>query len=147
MKKLIGVFVVAAALMVLSVTPAQAAAFAPNGGPFCVSLTNFCDRISISTDASSNNFGFWDWTCNNIDWTNVLGQNAAPATTGTRPVAGGVPFNYTANFIWHVGPMTFDLWGTNGSSTFTFQTNQPFTFTTGKCSGSPANGLPRSVGR
>ena len=35
----------------------------------------------------------------------------------------GYPFAFTANFIWHVGPMTFDLWGTDGTGTFTFQTN------------------------
>jgi hypothetical protein len=146
-RKFIGVFVVAAAVMVLSVTPAQAAGaqFAPNGGPWCVLLDNFCDQLSISTDASANNYGWWEWTCGS-EWTNVLGQNAAPATTGTRPVASGVPFAFTANFVWSVGPMLFDLWGTDGFGTFMFQNDQGFSFTPGKCAGAPSDNRPAALG-
>ena len=149
MKKLVGVFVVAAALAVaFSGTPANAAGaqFAPNGGPWCVLFDNFCDQLSLSTDASGNNYGNWEWTCGN-NWTNVLGHNAAPATTGTRPVAYGTPFNYTANFVWSVGPMQFDLWGTNGSGTFAFQLDQGFSFTPGACAGAPINSLPAALGQ
>ena len=151
MKKLVGVFVVAAALAVaFSGTPVNAAGatFAPNGGPWCVILTNFCDTLQISTDASANNYGGWDWVCTgDHTTTSVLGQNAPPATTGTRPVYAGVPFAYTANFIWHVGPMTFDLWGTNGAATFTFQQNQPFSFTPGTCLSGASRSLPSTLGR
>ena len=49
--------------------------------------------------------------------------------------------------IWHVGPMTFDLWGTDGTGTFTFQTNQPFSFSPGKCSGAPINSLSPTIAR
>jgi hypothetical protein len=152
MKKLVGVLVVAAALAVaFSGTPVNAAGatFAPNGGPWCVMFTNFCDSITISTDSSQNNYGGWDWVCTG-DWTtaHVLGQNAAPATTGTRPVYAGVPFQYTANFVWSVGPLTFDLWGTNGTGTFQFQNDQPFTFSLGAClQGVSARSLPTTLSR
>jgi hypothetical protein len=139
MKKLVGVFVVAAALAVaFSGTPVNAAGatFAPNGGPWCITFDNFCDTLQISTDNSGNNYGGWDWTCVGDHVTaSVLGQNAAPATTGTRPVYPGTnqAFVYTANFVWSVGPRTFDLWGTNGASTFQFQNDQGFDFTPGPC--------------
>jgi hypothetical protein len=148
MKKLVGVFVVAAALAVaFNGTPVNAAGatFAPNGGPWCIVLDNFCDQLSISTDANAHNYGWWEWTCGS-QWTNVIGQNAAPATTSTRPVSYGYPFAFTAQFEWHVGPRTFDLWGTDGFGTFPFQLSQGFSFTPGKCAGAPSrSSLPAAL--
>jgi hypothetical protein len=135
------VLVVAAAVAVLSVTPADAGAqFTPNA-TWCLTLNNFCDRLSITTAADGTLTGVWDWVCNGIDWTPVIGHGAAPPTIATRPVYAGVPFPYVTQFLFQVGPMTFDLWGTNGCGAFQFQDNQPFTATPGKCTGAPCGGI------
>ena len=138
--KQLGVLVMAAVLVIGTVSPAHAAGFAPNGGPWCINLTNFCDRINIST-SSGLNYGFWDFTCAD-NWIVVFGGNASPATT-----VGSTATGSAAQFVWHVGPMTFDLYATDGFGVFLIQSNQPFTATPGKCSGSPLNGLEPSLGR
>ena len=114
MRKLAVFSVLALALMATGVTPAHAA------GPFCIHLTNFCDTVSVTT-SGSNNYGTWDWTCDGVDLTSVIGiQSAGLITDGTKPVAGGVPFNYSTNFAFNKATHTFDLWGTDGSSIFPF---------------------------
>jgi hypothetical protein len=124
------------------VTPARAAGFTPSGGPWCILLTNFCDSLSVSTSNDANRFiyGSWDWTCSG-NWIPVLGNVGPPPVT-----VGGQGLPYIVGFVWHVAPMTFDLWATDGTAMFQFQNDQPFTFTPGKCSGAPVNGLAPLLG-
>ncbi|MBZ5722222.1 MAG: hypothetical protein LAO03_17765 [Acidobacteriia bacterium] len=142
MRKLAVLSIVVLALIASGATPALAA------GPFCLHFVNFCDDITTTTDNSGNNGGTWDWTCDDITLTSVLGiQSAGLITSATRPVdANGVPFTYTTNFAFNKKTLTFNLWATDGTTTFPLQLGQPYTLSAGVCSSSDAhNGKKPSI--
>ena len=120
-------------LIASGATPALAA------GPFCVHLTNFCDSLTMTTDSSGNSYGTWDWTCDGVTLASVLGR-ARPGprlvNAGTRPVdASGIPFTYTTNYQFEQGPgLLFNLWVTDGTSSFAFVLDGSYTVTGGACS-------------
>jgi len=139
MKKLVVLTILTLALVASGVTPAAAA-------PRCITLTNFCDRIETDNDASGNVFGVWDWTCDGVNLSSIIGRSPGPdLTMNTRPVAGGAPFNYSTNFAFHKASGLFDLYGTDGSVIFPFQTNQPYSMTNGACgfAGTRVSSKPR----
>lgn len=150
-KLLIGAFVVAAAIA-FSVPTASAGDFRVNAGPWCIDFQpNFCDTLEISTDASGNTWGLWDFVCSGSrsSSTSTIGQ-AQGATIGTRMVypGGGPAFPFSTIFRFNVGAGTTNLWGTDGNSPpFSFQGNIPFNFTVGSCPWGPRpeGGATRSL--
>ena len=142
MRKLAVLSFLVLGLIASGATPAHAA------GPFCIHLTNFCDTLTETTDSVNNTYGTWDWTCDGVDLTSVIGQQSVGLIySATRPVAGGVPFNYSTNFVFHKQNALFDLWGTDGTFKFAFQISQPYSISAGSCFGSgPRTGKP-SLGK
>jgi len=140
MKKLAVFALLTLALVTSGVTSASAT---------CITFTNFCDRIQLHVDGSKNAYGVWDWTCDGVTLTSIIGRVPGPdLSMGTRPVAGGAPFNYSANFVFHKSSQLFDLWGTEGTVIFAFQLDQPWTITPGKCGfgGSRISNKPPMLG-
>lgn len=136
-KLLIGAFVVAAAIA-FSV-PASAGDFRTNAGPWCIDFQPvFCDLLEISTDASGNTYGEWDWVCcgSRTCATVALGQ-AKGATYGTRPVYAGSPASFSANFRFNPANSTTNLWGVFEGAPpnvpFSFQGDISYNFTVGSC--------------
>jgi len=130
-KRLIGVFVVAAAVVAFGVTPVHAS---PTLGPFCLTFPGFCDQVQISTEpATGNTVGLWDWTCDGVNISDAIGRIEGK-TLGTQPDANGVPAGFSALFVFHVPGSTIDLWGTfDGLSTTPFVLGTPFQATAGAC--------------
>jgi hypothetical protein len=127
MKKLVVLAVLTMALVAIGVTPAAAA-------PKCITLTNFCDRIEFNSDSSGNTYGVWDWVCDGINLTSIIGRSPGrDITMNTRPVYAGFPFQYSADFAFHKASGLFDLYGTDGTVIFPFQTNQPYSITNASC--------------
>ena len=137
MKKLAVFSVLVLALMATGVTPAHAA------GPFCIHLTNFCDTLSVQT-SGSNNYGQWDWTCDGVTLTAVIGVNSAGLITDASLPNG---LGYATNFTFNKANHLFDLWGTEGTVIFPFQLSQPFSISNGSCGfAGPKNGKPSIKG-
>jgi hypothetical protein len=141
MRKLAVLSILVLALVATGATPAFAA------GPFCLHFTNFCDDITTSTDGSGNNGGTWDWTCDDVTLTSVIGiQSAGLIQAGTRPVDGsGVPFPYSTNFTFNKATLTFNLWATDGVTVFPLQLGQPYTLTSGVCVSSGVQGKKPTI--
>jgi hypothetical protein len=140
MKKLAVLAVLAMAVVASGVTPASAT---------CLTFTNFCDRIQLHVDGAKNAYGIWDWTCNGVDLTSIIGRVPGPdLSMGTRPVYAGFPFQYSTNFVFHKDSQLFDLYGTEGTVIFAFQLDQPWTITPGKCgfAGSRISNKPPMLG-
>ena len=123
MRKLAVFSVLALALMATGVTPAHAA------GPYCVHLTNFCDTLQITTSAA-NNYGLWDWTCDGVTLTPVIGVSSAGLITDASLPSG---LGYATNFTFNKASHSFDLWATEGNVIFPFQLGQPFSISNGAC--------------
>lgn len=140
MRKLAVLSILVLALVATGAAPAFAA------GPFCLHFTNFCDDITTNT-SSGNNYGTWDWTCDDVTLTSVIGiQSAGLIQVGTRPVDGsGVPFPYSTNFTFNKATLTFNLWATDGTSVFPLQLNQPYTLLAGACVSSNAQGKKPTI--
>ena len=134
MRKLAVLSILALALVA---TPAFAA------GPFCLHFVNFCDDITTNT-SNANNYGTWDWTCDDVTLTSVVGiQSAGLIEVGTRPVdSNGVPFPYSTDFTFNKATLTFNLWATDGTTFFPLQLNQPYTLSAGACVSSGVHGKP-----
>lgn len=118
----------------------------------CIHFTNFCDSISLNTATvggvmGTAGYGGWDWLCTG-NWTDasVLGNATNNARIGTRAYSAVYAYlsPYTFQFTFNLAN-GFDLYGTNGSSLFAFQTNQPFTLSGGACRTPAKNGMPRSA--
>ena len=137
MRKLAVFSVLALALMATGVTPAHAA------GPYCVHLTNFCDTLSIQT-SGANDYGLWDWTCDGVTLTPVIGVASQGLITAASLPNG---LGYATNFNFNKGTHAFDLWATEGTVIFPFQLGQPFSISNGACAFSgPKNGKPSIKG-
>jgi hypothetical protein len=137
MRKLAVFSVLVLALMATGVTPAHAA------GPYCVHLTNFCDTVSIQT-SGTNDYGLWDWTCDGVTLTPVIGVASSGLITAASLPNG---LGYATNFNFNKGTHSFDLWATEGTVIFPFQLGQPFSISAGACAFSgPKNGKPSLKG-
>jgi len=108
---------------------------------YCISLTNFCDQISLT----SNNVGgvqgvllagAWDWEClGDFSSSTIAGTPPAAKTyLATRPVYSGTnyAFAYTAMFSLKKSGSVFDLYGV-GFSVLPFQVDQGWSFSNGAC--------------
>ncbi len=123
--------VVAAALFVPAAT----------AGTTCFHLTNFCDGVQSTTSfvggvQGTEAVGLWDWVClaNGTGTLDSGGKNKF-GTQPLYPYSGGTGSGFNANFTFKTLTHTFDLYGTfDGMTTFAFQTNQPYTTTSGPCS-------------
>jgi len=123
------------ALAVMVVPQSQAASY-------CVSLTNFCDTINL-TSANVGGvqgielYGAWDWECLGDYSTASIAGTAPAAKTylATRPVYSGTPyaFAYTAMFSLKASGKVFDLYGNTATSLFAFQLGQGYNYTSGAC--------------
>ena len=123
-------------------------------GPYCIYLTNFCDRLEVSVSPDEEGeldlvHGLWDWTCAGTP----LAWVAGPLTGCNEPrpepgesarqldavLATFIPeLGYTIFFDFDLVPgpsgFTFELWGFDGfNPPFAFQLEQPFTYQTGPC--------------
>ena len=76
MKKALTICIVVLGLVAFGITNANA------GGPFCLTLDGFCDRIQISWDGAGNTYGSWDINCD--------GGFAAPVMGTIRGTANSV---------------------------------------------------------
>jgi len=119
---------------------------------YCIHLTNFCDTLNLTTlnvggVQGTLVYGAWDWECvGDYTGSSIIGKTGSIVTVATRPVYEGTPyaFAYSADFTLKVAGKTLDLYGTNATSAFAFQTAQPFTFNSGSCAGhANSNGKPR----
>jgi len=130
-------FAICAALVLavmLAVPSAQAATK-------CYHLTNFCDglqatQIHVGGIQANEVVGLWDWLCIGAgSGTLMSGSPNKFGTAPTYPYPSGNAYGFNANFTFkHISGL-FDLYGTfDGSTTFAFQTNQPYTTTNGPCS-------------
>src|SRR6476620_1676178 len=88
MRKLAVFSVLVLALMATGVTPAHAA------GPYCIVLTNFCDTLEVQT-SGVNHYGLWDWTCDGVTLTPVIGVQSAGLITAASLRSG---LGYATNF-------------------------------------------------
>jgi|SRR5215471_3981371 len=113
---------------------------AANAGTICYHLTNFCDGLQSTTIhvggvQGTEEVGLWDWVCL-ANGTGTL-QSGGKGKFGTQPLypySGGTPAGFNANFTFKTLTLTFDLYATtDGSTTFAFQTAQPYTTTAGPC--------------
>jgi len=103
-------------------------------GEKCIRLTNFCDTIAFNTSGSIA-YGNWDWGCiGDYATTSVLGNAKKSPDLATRPVPPFEPYLWccSTEFLFKPGKL-FDLWGTEYDGLYNFQTNQPFTITSGAC--------------
>ena len=124
---------------------------AAQAGTKCYHLTNFCDglqatQIFVGGLQNQEVVGLWDWLClANGSGTLMSGGPNKFGTAPTYPYTSGHAYGFSANFTFKGGIVKqFDLYGTfDGSTTFAFQTNQPFTTTAGACN--PLG--PRNPGR
>jgi len=121
---------------------AAVALFVPaaNAGTTCYHLTNFCDGVQSTTIfvggvQGVEAVGLWDWVCLGAG-TGTL-DSGGKNKFGTQPLypySGGTPAGFNANFTFKPLTHLFDLYGTfDGSTTFAFQTSQPYTTTSGPC--------------
>ncbi|HEY7097370.1 MAG TPA: hypothetical protein VH437_11640 [Terriglobales bacterium] len=137
MRKLAFFSVLVLTLMATGVTPAHAA------GPYCIHLTNFCDTLSVST-SGGNTYGQWDWTCDGVTITDVIGVES-PGLITEASLPNGL--GYATNFNFHKATHLFDLWATGGTFVFPFQLAQPYSITLGNCVfNGPKNGKPSLKG-
>jgi hypothetical protein len=107
----------------------------------CYHLTNFCDGVQSTTIfvggvQGTEAVGLWDWKCLGVG-TGTL-TSGGTGKFGTQPVypySGGSPAGFNANFSFRASTLTFDLYGTtDGLTTFSFVTAQPYTTSKGGCS-------------
>jgi hypothetical protein len=150
--KTFGIFVLLVAVAVMFVPAAQA-----NPTPTkCYHLTNFCDGLQLTTIhvggiQGTEVVGLWDWLClANGSGTLISGSPNKVGTAPTYPYPSGNAYGFSANFTFKPLLALFDLYGTfDGSTTFAFQTNQPFTTTAGPCNplGHRAPGSKSALGR
>ena len=122
----------------------------PANASTCIRFTNFCDSITVNISSDSTVYGMWDWECDGVDATNILGTQH-PFYMGTRPTfSDGTAYTYTFWFLFSgYRPVKgqFNMYGTDGSTEFVQQSNQPFTSHGGACNFSgPGNGKPSLVG-
>src|SRR5258708_4910456 len=133
-----------------------AAMFVPaaQAGTKCYHLTNFCDglqatQIFVGGIQGVEEVGLWDWVCAHNGDGSL--QSGGPNKFGKQPLHpfhGGSPSGFNANFKFNPSLLLFDLYATtDGATTFAFQTNQPYTTTSGPCSPLHANtGLRSATG-
>ncbi len=121
---------------------------AAQAGTKCYHLTNFCDglqatQIFVGGNQGTEEVGLWDWLClANGSGTLQTGGPNKFGTAPTYPYTSGHAYGFSANFTFKSLTHTFDLYGTfDGSTTFAFQTAQPYTTTAGPC-----NPLARQTG-
>jgi hypothetical protein len=123
-------------------TPANAAS--------CIQFTNFCDQITYNSSADGTLYGMWDWQCDGgVSATNILGTQH-PVYMGTRPsFSDGTAYTYTFWFLFkgYRPQQGFNMYGTDGSTEFVQQADQPFTVHPGACNfAGPNNGKPSLAG-
>jgi hypothetical protein len=118
-------------------TPANAAT--------CIQFSNFCDQVTTNLSADGTVYGMWDWTCDGLNVTNILGTQRQ-FRLGTRPAfSDGSAYTYTFWFLF--SQTEFNMYGTDGSVEFLQQSNQPYTHHGGACNfAGPHNGKPSLVG-
>ena len=145
--KLMAVVVMAAGLMAVGVTPADAA------GPFCIHLSHACDQIQISTNAATGNiYGYWDVGCNCQFETMVLGRtltkdkDLSASTFGGLPLNNGRPAIMTVNFVLYHGTNMSDLWLSDGATDYG-PAHRSYTATPGTCTCPHAPGGEPLLGR
>jgi hypothetical protein len=122
----------------------------PANASTCIQFSSFCDKITVNASSDGTVYGMWDWACDGVDATNILGTQH-PFYMGTRPAfSDGTAYTYTFWFLFSgYRPVQgqFNMYGTDGSTEFVQQSNQPFTHTAGSCGfGGPGNGKPSLVG-
>ena len=122
----------------------------------CYHLTNFCDglqatQIHVGGIQGNEVVGLWDWLCLGAGTGTLM--SGSPNKFGTQPLypyAGGNGYGFNANFTFKPPLAAFDLYATfDGTTTFAFQTNQPFTTTAGACNplGPRQPGAKSALGR
>jgi hypothetical protein len=122
----------------------------------CYHLTNFCDGLQVTNihvgGIQANEYvGLWDWLCLGNNTGTLISGGAGPKI-GTQPLypySGGAGYGFNANFTFKNLTKLFDLYATfDGSTTFAFQTNQPYTTTVGPCNplGPRQPGMKSAVG-
>jgi hypothetical protein len=107
----------------------------------CYHLTNFCDGLQVTTThvagiQVNEVSALWDWLCLGAGTGTLVA--GSPNKFGTAPLYpysfGSDIYGFAANFSFKPAAHAFDLYATfDGLTTFAFQTNQPFTTTTGAC--------------
>ncbi len=119
-----------------------AAMFVPaaQAGTKCYVLTNFCDGVQVNQIfvggvQGTEVVGLWDWVCiRGGDGTLISGGPNKFGTQPLYPFHGGTPSGFNANFTFKGLTHTFDLYATtDGTTTFAFQTAQPYTSHSGAC--------------
>ena len=72
----------------------------PANASTCISFTNFCDKITVNASSDGTVYGMWDWACDGVDATNILGTQR-PFYMGTRPAySTGTAYTYTFWFLF-----------------------------------------------
>lgn len=135
MRKLLGICMVVLALCAFGITSANAA------GPWCISLTNYCDKIEVARDANLNLYGIWDSDCDGTFETVVQGSaiNALNNLVGYTAIYG-----VSGQMYFNVPGRTLDYWGYTGTGTPSQYINDtPWSITPGQCPHAAAEaGLP-----
>jgi hypothetical protein len=137
MKRLLGICFMVWALFAFSIPSANAQ------GPWCLTLTGFCDRLQLARDANLNLYGVWDADCDGTFSSVVQGS----AISGLNNVVGFVPsVALSGQFYFNVPGRQFDLWAYGGvDPPAQFQDNQAWTVTPGVCPPVVESGLPSSL--
>jgi len=120
---------------------------------YCISLTNFCDQISLTSNDVGGIQGVllagaWDWEClGDFTTTTIAGTPPAGRTyLATRPVYSGTnyAFAYTTMFSLKKSGSGFDLYGVGSDSILAFQLDQGWSYSSGPCRQRRSN-LPRAL--
>ena len=106
----------------------------------CYHLTYFCDGVQATKNGAEDAF-LWDWICLGAGTGQIgIGPHKKFGTYPLYPFNSGTPGGFAANFVFGAGtfslPATFD-----GVTISNFQTNSPYTTTSGACNPlGPRNG-------
>jgi hypothetical protein len=137
------------AVLVLGIMAFTGAA-TPAHATKCIHLTNFCDSIQVNIDSYGNAYGNWGWLCDGVTLANILGRKGPIhiQNLATRPVfSSGFAYYYTFQFDFNQpGAGYFNMYATDGNTSFPQQLDQPFDTTNGSCSFAANKGKRSSVG-
>ena len=122
-----------------AVTPAHAT---------CIIFTDFCDTVSVKSDAYGNIYGFWDWQCDGgASASQVYGRRTPHMLFVSRPLfSDGSAFYYTGLYLFNNNNSTFSNYFTDGNVSFQYISNSPYATAAGSCTFAGAKG-PSTAGK
>lgn len=129
MKKFVPFSILLLGLMVFvgaSVTPAQAT---------CIHFGDFCDQVSVKSDAYGNIYGFWDWQCDGgASASMVYGRRTPHMLFVSRPnFSDGSVWYYTGLYLFNNNNSTFSNYFTDGNVSFAYLSGYPYSTSAGSC--------------